>query len=89
MAASYHAWLPKTVSNKNNKTPLKKTDGNANNNNKQLGGKGDFDILTIKQPPPVVFDRPGKAKGGAAGAGAGGVVGEGEGEVEEKTFLQK
>ena len=89
MAASYHAWLPKSASNSNNKTPLKKPDAIANSNNKQPGGKGDLDILTIKQPPPVVFDKPGKAKGVAAGTGAGAGVGEGEGEVEEKTFLQK
>ena len=63
--------------------------------NHKPGAKGDFDILTIKQPPPVVFDKPvkGKGKGGGAGAGAGvggvGGEGEGEGEVEEKTFLQK
>ncbi len=91
VAASYHAWLPKSKSRASNgKTSLKATDENDYGDNKS-GGKGDFDILTIKQPPPVIFDKPvkGKGKGGAAGAGAGGVGGEGEGEVEEKTFLQK
>ncbi|KAK0508641.1 hypothetical protein JMJ35_008917 [Cladonia borealis] len=78
VAASYHAWLPKSSS------VVEKA-----KNNKQPGGKGDFDIQTIKSPPPIVFDKPAKAKGkaGATGAGAGAV--EPEGEPEEKTFLQK
>ena len=74
MAASWHAWLAKPNSD-------------GQNNNKKPGGRGDFDILTIKQQPPIIFDKPAKGKGGATAAGAGAV--EGEGEVEEKTFLQK
>ena len=51
-------------------------------------GRGDFDVLTAKAPPGVVFDRPAKGKGAAAGAAVAGTEGEGE-EVVEKTMLQK
>ena len=54
-------------------------------------GKGDFDILTTKAAPSVVFDKPAQGKKGATGAGAGaGMAGpEGEKDVVEKTFFQK
>ncbi len=58
--------------------------GNAN-------GRGDFDVVTVKKAPPVMFDKPIKGKGGAA-AGVGQAAGtgvEGEEEVVEKTLLQK
>lgn len=53
-------------------------------------GKGDFDIVTVKRAPSVVFDKPGKEKGGLF-AGVVGKVAEVEGEEEvvEKTLLQK
>jgi hypothetical protein len=53
-------------------------------------GKGDFDIVTVKRAPSVVFDKPGKEKGGlfASVVGKGAEV-EGEEEVVEKTLLQK
>ena len=54
-------------------------------------GRGDFDVLTTKAAPAVVFDKSAKGKGGGAtGAGAGaGVAGQDEEEVVEKTLLQK
>ena len=51
-------------------------------------GNGDFDVVTVKKPPPVVFDKPAKGKGGAT-QGTGQVGAEGEEEVQEKTFFQK
>lgn len=50
------------------------------------GGKGDFDVLTTKPAPSVVFE---KAAKGKTGAGAGVVGQEGEEEEVEKTFFQK
>ncbi len=56
-------------------------------------GVGDFDILTTKAAPRVVFDKAAKGKGKGAVAGAGGGMAgagmEGEEEVVEKTMLQK
>ena len=51
-------------------------------------GRGDFDIVSVKAAPGVVFEKGGKGKGGAGGLGAG-KEGEGEGEEVEKTMLQK
>lgn len=55
------------------------------------GGRGDFDVLTMKTAPAVVWDNAAKGKGGAMGAGPGaGMAGkEGEEEVVEKSLLQK
>ena len=53
-------------------------------------GKGDFDVVTVKNAPGIVFDKPVKGKaGGGAGQSAGQGQIEGEEEVVEKTFLQK
>lgn len=52
------------------------------------GARGEFDVVTVKKAPSVVFDRPVKGKGGAA-AGAAPVVEGEEEEVVEKTLLQK
>lgn len=48
-------------------------------------GRGDFDIITVKEAPAIVFDKAVKEKG-AVGAS---VSAEGEEEVVEKTLLQK
>ena len=51
---------------------------------------GDFDVVTVKKAPPVVFDQPTKGKGGTSqGVAQGSTQGEGEEEVVEKTFFQK
>ena len=53
-------------------------------------GKGDFDVVTVKKAPGIVFDKPVQGKaGGGAGQGTGQGQMEGEEEVVEKTFLQK
>lgn len=81
LGASWRAWLPRDKGVEGVGKAGKETGGN---------GRGDFDIVTVKKAPPVVFDKPAKGKGAAAPAGqAAGAGVEGEEEVQEKTFLQK
>lgn len=72
VGASWVAWMPR---------------GGEGEGGREGSGRGDFDVVTVKKAPSVVFDKPVKGKGGAA-AGAAPVV-EGEEEVVEKTLLQK
>lgn len=90
LSASWHAYLPKNAATK----------GVLNGKGKDseiASGRGDFDIMTVKPAPGVVFDVPTKGKSAVAGIGAALGIGEqtgqtgqeGEEEVVEKTFLQK
>lgn len=79
VGASWHSYL------------VRSSTSAGNGMGKGVNGRGDFDILTTKPAPKVVFDKPAKGKGRATGAGPGvGTAGqEGEEEVVEKTLLQK
>ncbi|KAK3171755.1 hypothetical protein OEA41_003839 [Lepraria neglecta] len=98
VGASWHAYLPKTSPSQPSGKENVKGNGKAGSG-KEKGVatmRGDFDIITVKRAPGVVFDKPAKGKGAAtAGTGSGGGSGagsagpEGEEEVAEKTFLQK
>ena len=83
VGASWHSCLSKSAPAAGKGKGKGESGGNA---------RGDFDVLTTKPAPRVVFDKPAKGKGGAAAAGAGAGVGGKEGEEEEvveKTLLQK
>lgn len=73
VGASWRSWMVKGDKGKEGK-------GN---------GRGDFDIITVKKAPVVVFDKPGKEKGGILASVGKGAGVEGEEEVVEKTLLQK
>ena len=98
VGASWHASLPKTSPSQPSGKENVKGNGKAGSGKEKgvASMRGDFDIITVKQAPGVVFDKPAKGKGAAtAGTGSGGGSGagsagpEGEEEVAEKTFLQK
>lgn len=82
VGASWHAYLPAGGK------------GKKNEGGRMEDGRGDFDILTTKPAPRVVFEKAAKGKvggatvGAGAGKGMGGKEGEGE-EVVEKSLLQK
>ena len=68
-------------------------DDDVGRRRREREGRGDFDVVIMKQAPGVVFDKGGKGKGvasagGEGGMGVGGKEGD-EGEGAEKTFLQK
>lgn len=82
VGASWRAWLPREKGSEGA--------GKRGKEEKSGNGRGDFDIVTVKKAPPVVFDKPAKGRGAAAPVGqAAGAGVEGEEEVQEKTFLQK
>ena len=84
VGASWHSYLPIA-------SQTKPTSNGKEKDEEATDGRGDFDVVTVKPAPGVVFDTPAKGKGAVAGAGpAQGVGTDGEEEeVVEKTFLQK
>lgn len=65
-------------------------DGQGKRDKEGRTGRGDFDILTMKAAPGVVFEKgASKGKGKSAGVGVGVGAEGGEEEVVEKTMLQK
>lgn len=98
VSASWHAYLPKPSPSQSGGKENVKGNGKAGSGKEKrvASMRGDFDIITVKQAPSVVFDKPAKGKGTATtgtgsggGSGAGSAGAEGEEEVTEKTFLQK
>lgn len=84
VGASWHAYLARVSP----PSAAGKGEGKGKGKGQSLeDGKGDFDVLTTKPAPSVVFEKAAKGKTGA-GKGAG-QDGEEEEEVVEKTFLQK
>lgn len=80
VGASWHAYLPR------GSPPSAVGKGKGKGKEQSVeDGEGEFDVLTTKPAPSVVFEKAAKGKTGA-GTGAGQ---EGEEEVAEKTFLQK
>ena len=88
MGASWHSRMAPSTTTAVVGKEVKEVKGGEKNEN----GRGDFDILTTKAAPGVVFEKgmkgKGKGKGIGGGVGAAGAEG-GEEEVVEKTLLQK
>ena len=93
VGASWRAWMPgheERSDAKKHSTGAKAKKATGNDSERSTaGGRGDFDVVTVKRPPPIVFDKPSKGGRGGAAQGAAQPGVEGEEEVQEKTFFQK